>query len=88
MESTVEKKPIKGCIIGLCWLHWVTNIFDTHRSTHMNPFQLRFEMLQTARQMLEAEYYAKKTHNEDATWPSLDQVLERARALNSFVSEK
>jgi hypothetical protein len=54
----------------------------------MNPFQLRFEMLQTARQMLEAEYYAKKTHNEDATWPSLDQVLERARALNIFVSEK
>ena len=54
----------------------------------MNPFQLRFEMLQTARQMLEAEYHAKKSHDEPTTWPTLEQVLERARALNSFVSEK
>ena len=54
----------------------------------MNPFQLRFEMLQTARQMLESEYHAKKSHTEPATWPTLDQVIERAKALNNFVSEK
>ena len=54
----------------------------------MNPFQLRFEMLQTARQMLESEYHAKKSHDEHATWPTLNQVIERAKALNDFVSEK
>jgi hypothetical protein len=54
----------------------------------MNPFQLRFEMLQTARQMLESEYHAKKSHDEPATWPTLDQIIERAKVLNNFVSEK
>jgi len=54
----------------------------------MNPFQLRFEMLQTARQMLESEYHSKKSHNEPAVWPTLNQVIERAKALNDFVSEK
>ena len=54
----------------------------------MNPFQLRFEMLQTARQMLESEYHAKKSHDEPATWPTLNQVIDRAKALNDFVSEK
>ena len=60
----------------------------THRSTHMNPFQLRFEMLMQARQMLESEYHAKKSHDEAVTWPTLNQVVERAKALNDFVSEK
>ena len=54
----------------------------------MNAFQLRFAILNTAKEMLEAEYHAKKSHDEPATWPTLEQVLERARALNSFVSEK
>jgi hypothetical protein len=54
----------------------------------MNPFELRFQMLQTARQMLESEYLAKKSHGEDASWPTLDQVIERAKAMNNFVSEK
>ena len=56
--------------------------------THMNPFQLRFEMLMQARQMLESEYHAKKTHDEPATWPTLDQVIERAKEFNNFVSDK
>ena len=54
----------------------------------MNAFELRFQMLQTAREMLEAEYHAKKTHSETVEWPTLEQVLGRAKALNSFVSEK
>ena len=54
----------------------------------MNAFELRFSMLQTAREMLEAEYHAKKAHDESVTWPTLEQVLERAKALNSFVSDK
>jgi hypothetical protein len=54
----------------------------------MNPFQLRFEMLQTARTMLESEYHAKKSHGENTSWPTLEQVIERAKALNNFVSEK
>jgi len=54
----------------------------------MNAFELRFEMLRMAREMLESEYHSKKTHNESVEWPTLDQVLDRAKTLNSFVSEK
>lgn len=54
----------------------------------MNAFELRFSMLQTAREMLESEYHAKKANSEPAVWPTLEQVLERAKALNNFVSEK
>jgi hypothetical protein len=54
----------------------------------MNPFELRYQMLNTAREMLEQEYHAKKANGETAVWPTLDQVLERANALNKFVSDK
>jgi hypothetical protein len=54
----------------------------------MNAYELRFQMLHTAREMLESEYHAKATAGEKPVWPSLEEVLERARALNSFVSEK
>ena len=54
----------------------------------MNPFELRFQMLQTAREMLEAEYHSKKGHGENAEWPTLEAVIERAKALNNFVSDK
>lgn len=54
----------------------------------MNAFELRFSMLQTAREMLEAEYHSKKSHGEQVEWPTLEQVLERAKALNAFVSDK
>jgi len=54
----------------------------------MNPYELRFQMLNTARDMLEQEYHAKAAAGESPTWPTLEQVLERAKALNAFVSEK
>lgn len=54
----------------------------------MNPFELRFQMLLTARDMLENEYHAKKANNEPAAWPTLDAITERAKALNAFVSDK
>ena len=53
----------------------------------MNPFELRYQMLNTAREMLESEYHAKKSNSEAAEWPTLDKVLERAAALNKFVSD-
>jgi hypothetical protein len=54
----------------------------------MNAFQLRFAILNTAREMLEAEYYAKKSDGEVIEWPTVDRIIERAKVLNSFVSEK
>ena len=54
----------------------------------MNAFELRFQMLNTAREMLESEYHSKKSHDEQVNWPTLDDVLERARKLNDFVSDK
>jgi CRISPR/Cas system endoribonuclease Cas6 (RAMP superfamily) len=54
----------------------------------MNAFELRFSMVNLAKSMLEDEYHAKKAHNEEVTWPTLADVLERARKLNDFVSDK
>jgi hypothetical protein len=54
----------------------------------MNAFELRFQMLNTAREMLESEYHSKKSNNEQVNWPTLDDVLERAKKLNDFVSDK
>jgi hypothetical protein len=54
----------------------------------MSPFELRYQLLNTARDMLESEYHAKKAHNVEANWPSLEDVLFRAKELNKFVSEK
>jgi hypothetical protein len=45
-------------------------------------------MLNTAREMLESEYHAKKSHQEAASWPTLEDVLELAKALNTFVSDR
>jgi hypothetical protein len=54
----------------------------------MNPFELRFAMLNTAKEMLEAEYHSKKVHEEQVSWPTLEDILARAEALNEFVSSK
>ena len=54
----------------------------------MNPFELRFAMLNTAKEMLESEYHAKKSNNEEVSWPTLEEVIERAKKLNDFVSDK
>ena len=54
----------------------------------MNPFELRFAMLNTAKDMLEAEYHSKKANNETITWPTIDDILSRAEILNEFVSNK
>jgi hypothetical protein len=53
----------------------------------MNPFELRFAMLNTAKEMLEAEYHSKKAHEEQVSWPTLEDILARAEALNEFVSK-
>jgi hypothetical protein len=54
----------------------------------MNAFELRFSMLNLAKSMLESEYHAKKSFDEEVSWPTLEDVLERARKLNDFVSDK
>ena len=54
----------------------------------MNPFELRYQVLAIAREMLESEYHSKKTHGVEVNWPSLEDVLSRARELNKFISEK
>jgi hypothetical protein len=54
----------------------------------MHAYELRFRMLEMSRNMLEAEYHAKASTNSDPVWPTLEDIVERARTLNNFVSEK
>lgn len=54
----------------------------------MNAYEIRFSMLEMSRNMLEAEYHAKASTNSNPVWPTLEDMVERARILNNFVSEK
>jgi hypothetical protein len=54
----------------------------------MTPFELRYQMFQTAKDMLENEYHAKKNFGEEIEYPSLEKIVKIAKELNSFVSEK
>lgn len=54
----------------------------------MNAYEIRFSMLEMSRNMLEAEYHAKASTNSNPVWPTLEDMIERARTLNNFVSEK
>jgi len=67
-------------------MYQFSDTYTTHRRTHMNPFELRFAMLNTAKDMLEAEYHSKKANDETISWPTLDDIISRAEALNKFVS--
>jgi hypothetical protein len=52
----------------------------------MNGFELRLQMLTLSWNMLQSEYNALK--DKDVVFPTLDEVLQRAREMNVFVSEK
>jgi hypothetical protein len=63
----------------------------------MNPFELRYQLLETARSMLENEYHAQ-VHAwemlEKVTdgvgypkFPTFEDILKRAKEMNTFISE-
>lgn len=65
----------------------------------MNPYELRFSILNTAKDFLESQYKANLTVWElaDATakkaldlapkFPTMEEVIEKAIEINKFVSE-
>jgi hypothetical protein len=60
----------------------------------MDPAQLRFQLLESARSMLEGQFHATmhiwdlagKT-NEPPKFPSFQDILDRAAEMNKFISE-
>lgn len=54
----------------------------------MNAFELRLSMLTLSWSMLEAEYNAMKNQQIGLAFPTLEKVMDRAKQLNAFVSEK
>jgi hypothetical protein len=72
----------------------------THKSKIMTPYQLRFEVFKQAYNMLNdqfsIEYDTARVWNDNPlntvrmdypTFPTLEQVLNQAEAINNFVSE-
>ena len=65
----------------------------------MNPYELRFSILNTAKDFLEAQYKAnlaaweladktaKKTLDLTPKFPTMEEVIEKAIEINRFVSE-
>lgn len=61
----------------------------------MNPFELRYQVLNTAKELLEAQFsfnlhcweIAEKVVEDMPKPPTIDQVLETALKMNKFISE-
>ena len=67
--------------------------------SNTNPYELRFQIFETARAVLTDEYWAKvnrrevlietggvDTIPEFPTYPTMQDVMERAQTINEFVS--
>lgn len=67
--------------------------------SNTNPYELRFQIFETARSVLTDEYWAKvnrrevlietggvDTIPEFPTYPTMQDVMERAQTINEFVS--
>ena len=65
----------------------------------MNPYELRFSILNTAKDFLDSQYKAnlaaweladktaKKALDLTAKYPTMEEVIEKAIEINKFVSE-
>jgi hypothetical protein len=60
----------------------------------MNPYELRYQLLQAAKDMLEQQFHASKQiwelmekAGEPPKFPSYQEILERAAEMNKFISE-
>jgi hypothetical protein len=63
----------------------------------MNPFELRYQLLETARSMLENQYHAQvqawemlEKVTDGAPYPkfpSFEDILNRAMEMNKFISD-
>jgi hypothetical protein len=60
----------------------------------MNPFELRYQLLQSAKDMLEGQFHASMQlwdlmgkAGDPPKFPSFQDILNRAAEMNKFISE-
>jgi len=60
----------------------------------MNPFELRYQLLESAKNMLEQQFHASMQlwdmsgkASEPPKFPTFEDILERAKEMNKFISE-
>lgn len=60
----------------------------------MNPFELRYQLLESAKNMLEQQFHASmqlwdmtSKVGEPPKFPTFEDILERAKEMNRFISE-
>jgi len=60
----------------------------------MNPFELRYQLLESAKSQLEGQFHAlmqlwdmSGKAGEPPKFPSFENILERAKEMNKFISE-
>ncbi len=63
---------------------------STPNSSHSNPFQMRFELLHLAKDLLEQNaHMAREDKAKDrATFFTTEEVIETAERLKAFVSQR
>jgi hypothetical protein len=61
---------------------------------YMNAFELRYQLLESAKSMLEGQFHATmhlwdltNKAGEPPKFPSFQDILERAAEMNKFISE-
>jgi hypothetical protein len=78
-------------------VHWFWAILPYTQHTErnkMNPFELRYQLLQAAKDMLEQQFHASKQiweltnkAGDPPKFPSFQDILDRATEMNKFISE-
>ena len=60
----------------------------------MNPFELRYQLLESAKSMLEHEFHAQiqlwdlsSKVGDPPKYPTFNDILERAKEMNRFISD-
>jgi hypothetical protein len=89
--------PAQKAGVLLLWYttfeHFCSYTQHTERNK-MNPFELRYQLLESAKSMLEGQFHATM-HLWDLTgkagdppkFPSFQDILDRATEMNKFISE-
>ena len=79
LESLYQKKVQS--------LHHNTQGNMTTRTSPKTPYEIRLELLELARTILQSEHDAKAVLTAGRTAPTTEQIIEHAEKMNVFVSK-
>ena len=58
-----------------------------NRTAPKTPYEIRLELLELARTVLQSQYDANTAHESKKTAPTTEQIVAEAEKMNAFVSK-